>query len=142
MRGVYISAILPPDHLVTGPKAEELLGKELRASDGVGDAAGDVAAHRDSVVQRLSRQPGLHPRVDRVSPDAAGVDDLIVRAVVISNLRQLDTQHKGRPPMTGGRHPRDARGQVRHGGVALRWETPPRRRFSRGLSTRGPHRRR
>ena len=44
----------------------------MTASVAVDHAAGDVAAHRDSVLERLNCQPGLHPRVDRVPHDLAG----------------------------------------------------------------------
>jgi len=34
-------------------------------------AAGDITAHRDSVLKRLDGQAELHPRVDRVPDDPA-----------------------------------------------------------------------
>jgi hypothetical protein len=42
----------------------------------VNDAAGDVTAPGDGVVERRHREPGLHPRVDRVAHDPVGVDVL------------------------------------------------------------------
>jgi len=63
----------------------------------VDDAAGDVAAHRDGVLERLNCQAGLHPRADRVPDDlaAAGVFDgaaveLAFGGLVLRDLRDVD----------------------------------------------------
>lgn len=51
------------------------------------DAAGDIAAHHDSVLEGLDGQPGLHPRVDRVPDDPAGERVLDSAAVELSFTR-------------------------------------------------------
>ena len=64
------------DHVVTAQSADEFPAAKLRSSIRVDHATGHVAAPGDGVVQRRDREPGLHPRVDRVAHDPVGVDVL------------------------------------------------------------------
>ena len=60
------------DHGMPGESAHVLPASKLRSPVGMQHAAGDVTTPGDRVVQRVDRDAGLHPRVDRIAHDPVG----------------------------------------------------------------------
>ncbi len=79
-------------------RADHLSAPKLRSSVRMDHAAGDVAAHRDGVLDRLDGQVRLHPRVDRVPHDPAR-EHVLDRAEVELAFRGLVLGDVGQPQL-------------------------------------------